>query len=461
MIRLRLRTRLAIWFAASVLLILAPFLAGLLVVEWRSMRAALDHHLQEDLEVAAEMLVVRDQAVAWRTDAGVDLGYDAGPQRWVEAYGADGALVFARGRATMPALKDILAVASRGTEGYATLQTPAGAHVRSLIAERTVGDRPLWLRVVRAEDGLRTDFSRLVIIVSLVAPLAVCAAALAGYVISGRALAPLGRMAERARSISADRLDERLPVENPDDELGLLAGVFNDTFARLDASFKRLRQFSADVSHELRTPLTAIRSVGEVGLRAARDSNAYQEIIGSMLEEADRLARVVDTLLTLSRWESGRVRPATSPVDLRTLTEEVVAHLSVLSEERGLTIDVSLPEPLVASADPVMARQAVINVVDNAIKFTRRGGGIRISSRTSPTAHQLIVDDEGPGIPVEYRARVLERFYRVDRGRDDGPQGTGLGLSIVHWAMTANRGRVEFDDNDAGGCRVVLTLPRF
>jgi len=459
-IRLRLRTRLAVWFAASILLILTPVLAGTLVLEWRSMRAALDHHLGEDMEVASEMLVLRGTDVVWRTEAERDLGYDAGPQRWVEVYAPAGQAVFLRGPARQEAIRAALATLPIELSGFRTVLTPAGAYVRILTAERSLGPRRVWVRVARAEDGFRRDVQRLVLLFTIGAPLAVLAGALAGYVISGRALAPLARMADRARSISAEHLSERLPVENTKDELGQLAGVFNDTFARLEESFERLKQFTADASHELRTPLTAIRSVGEVGLREVRDPEAYQEIIGSMLEEADRLARVVGTLLTLSRWESREGRPNQENVDLRTLARDVAGQLSVLAEDRGINIDVVLERPLVVTTDAVMARQAITNVLDNAIKFTRQGGRVRISSATDAREHRLIIDDEGPGVPVDQRQRVLERFYRIDRGRDRDTGGTGLGLAIVHRAMTGNQGRVFIDSHDGDGARVVLALPR-
>src|SRR5262249_8212102 len=145
---------------------------------------------------------------------------------------------------------------------------------------------------------LRRELSELFLVLGFGLPVAVGIAGFGGYGLARRALVPVSQMADRARTITAERLSERLPVVNPDDELGQLAAVFNDTFARLEQSFEQLRRFTADASHELRTPLTAIRSVGEVGLRERRDERAYREIIGSMLEEADRLAHLVDSLLT-------------------------------------------------------------------------------------------------------------------------------------------------------------------
>ncbi len=457
----RLRIRLTLWFSASILIILLPVLSGVALLQWRSMRASLDHHLQEDLEFALQMIVLRQGRIAWRVDSEIDPGYDAGLRRWVEVYSADGRPLYLRGVPETPeiwkALPDIPSEPQRGPH---TILTPSGAHVRLLSVQRPLAGDPMWIRVARSEDDLRSDLHRLVVIFAVVGPLAILAASVAGFLISGRALAPLTHMAERARVISADRLSERLPVANPDDELGQLATVFNETFARLQNSFDGLKRFTADVSHELRTPLTAIRSVGEVGLQESRTVEDHQEVIGSMLEEADRLAHVVDTLLTLSRWEGGRVTVDTEPVDLAGVARDVAGQLAVLADERGVELVVTAAGPLDVKGDRTMIRQAVINVIDNAIKFTAPDSRVTVSSVSTPDEHQLIVDDQGPGIPEDHRGRVVERFYRMDRDRERGTEGSGLGLSIVQWAMTANHGRLELAANPDDGARVILALPR-
>jgi heavy metal sensor kinase len=290
-------------------------------------------------------------------------------------------------------------------------------------------------------------------------PLAVAAAGLGGYLVARRALAPIERMAERAQSITAERLSDRLPVHNADDEMGRLATVFNETLGRLERSFDQMRRFTTDVSHELRTPLTSIRSVGEVGLRGGhRDEASYRAMIGSMLEEADRLAGLVDRLLTLSRAESGQATLAREVVDLRGLAEEVVSHLGVLAEEKGqrLTIDAT-DGALSAVADRQVLRQALINLVDNAIKFSPAGGDIRI--RIAATAHEALFDvsDSGPGIADEARSRIFDRFYRSD----DAPAGgTGLGLSIAKGAVEANGGRLTLEHSSHGGSTFRIIMPR-
>jgi heavy metal sensor kinase len=455
-----LRTRLTLWFSATILLILLPVLAGVALVQWRSMRAALDHHLREDMEFALQMLMLREGQIIWRVDFEQDPGYDAGPRRWVEVYDAEGRPLFLRGIPEAPDIwRELPDARTEPGEPY-TRQTPSGAHVRILTVQRALAGEPRWIRVARSEDPLRQDLASLVLIFVIVGPLAIVTASLAGYLISGRALLPLTHMADRARSISADRLSERLPGAEARDELGQLATVFNDTFARLQDSFDRLRQFTADVSHELRTPLTAIRSVGEVGLQESRTVEDHREVIGSMLEEVDRLSRVVGTLLTLSRWESGHVVALAAPMDMAGMASHVVSQLSVLADERNVELLVTARTPLQVLGDDTMIRQALINVIDNAIKFTPSGSRVTISSVSTPDEHHLIVDDQGPGIPEDQRHRVIERFYRLDRDRDSGPEGTGLGLAIVQWAVTANRGRLELTSNLDGGARVTIVLPR-
>jgi signal transduction histidine kinase len=265
-------------------------------------------------------------------------------------------------------------------------------------------------------------------------------------------------MAERAHSITADRLSDRLPVDNPDDELGRLASVFNETLGRLEWSFDQMRRFTADVSHEVRTPLTAMRSVGEVGLRVRRDEGAYRGIIGSMLEEADRLTSLVDRLLALSRAETGQATLSVEIINVSELVDNVVAHLGVLAEEKlqSLTIE-RLGLPLVLG-DRFMLRQALINIVDNAIKFTPVGGEIRIRMLDSPAGAMLDICDTGPGVAAELRPRIFDRHQsgRLGSGKRSG---TGLGLSIATRAVEANGGKLTLESVNGPGSTFRITLP--
>jgi heavy metal sensor kinase len=292
-------------------------------------------------------------------------------------------------------------------------------------------------------------------------PCAVGLAIIGGYLLAGRVLAPVGAMADTARRITAESLDARLPVSNSTDEFGRLASVFNETLARLDAAFEQLRRFTADASHELRTPLTAIRTVGEVALQRALSPEAYREVIGSMLEEVDRLTRLVENLLLLTRAEAGRIPLTRATVDLRELVAGVSDSLRVLAEEKNQELSVETAGPVAVECDAAVLRQGITNLLHNAIKFTPNKGVIRVAARSTIDGDAVIeVQDSGPGIAAGDQQRVFERFYRVDQARSRDTGGTGLGLAIARWAVEANGGRIELESVSGQGTLFRVVLPR-
>jgi len=268
-------------------------------------------------------------------------------------------------------------------------------------------------------------------------------------------------MADKARAITAESLAERLPIENPRDEFGRLATVFNETLTRLNDSFERLRRFTTDASHELRTPLTAMRSVGEVALQEIREPAAYRDVIGSMLEEVDRLTRLADSLLTLTRAESGKIALTSEVSDVGELTRNVAEQLRVLAEEKQQRLSVEAATPSRVVCDPAILRLGLMNVLHNAIKYTPSGGAIRVGVDATVAGQATIeVQDTGPGIPAAHQQKIFERFYRVDAGRSREVGGVGLGLAIARWAVEANGGRIELESEEEKGSlfRVVLPL---
>jgi len=300
-------------------------------------------------------------------------------------------------------------------------------------------------------------FLRAILLTTLAASVLLSAAV--GYLMAGSALSPLGRMAEKARRINADNLSERLPVERLDEELRVMASAFNQALERLEESFERLRAFTANVSHELRTPLTAIKSVGEVALRSNGDSGRYRDAIGSMLEEADRLVRLVEDLLTLSRAEAHRLPQAARPGDLNEVVRSVADTLQVLADEKGQSIRLELSPSLMCRFDEATMRQVFINVLDNAIRFTPAGGSIRLVT-SSDGGRDAIVDclDEAPVIPEEDREKIFHRFHRRDASHS-ASGGNGLGLAISKWAIELNGGTISFDEAPVRGNRCRITLP--
>jgi heavy metal sensor kinase len=309
------------------------------------------------------------------------------------------------------------------------------------------------------EERVEEELGEILLVLVLGLPPIVVLAGVGGYVLARRALAPIDHLGAEARRITAERLHERLSVPNQKDEIGRLAAVINETLARLELSFEQLRRFTADASHELRTPLSVIRGIGEMNLRETRTPAEYKDAMGSMLEEVDRLTRLVDSLLQLSRGDAGTARLSREAVDLGQLAREVVASLGILAEERQQRLRVDAADHVRVLADRLVLRDAITNVIDNAIKYSPNGSTIDVRVQRDSDRGAVSVTDEGPGIPAEHRERIFDRFYRIDEGRSCELGGTGLGLAIARWAVETNGGHISVDSTGRGSVfRVVVPL---
>jgi heavy metal sensor kinase len=276
---------------------------------------------------------------------------------------------------------------------------------------------------------------------------------------AGRLLRPVDLMAARAEKISAESLSSRLPVEDPRDEFGRMASVINRMLSRLEEAFARLRRFTADASHELRTPLTVIQSVGEVALQENLDAAAYRDRIGSMLEEVNRLSRLVDSLLTLTRADAGALAMRRNEIDAARLAAQAVEDMRPLAEEKHQDLTLSAEGPVLVRADEATLRLALVNLLDNAIKYTPPSGAIAVRSRIRGNEALIEVMDNGVGVPIEHADRIFDRFYRVDQSRTGQAGGAGLGLAIAKWAAEANGGRIELESREGGGSTFRLVFP--
>ena len=428
-----IRVRLTLWYATVVIAALALFAGGVFAFLRHNLHAHLHRDLVDDLEIAEEMLEWNDTGqIVWRVEPDDD-DEELLAGRWLEVRSPSGQLLYTR-----PG------------------PIPANARVRRLKQSVSVGGVRVVLVAARSLDPLRQELAGLLAGMAVALPLAALLAGSGGYALARRALRPLSAMAERARAITSERLGERLVADDPRDELGELAAVFNEMLARLQRSFDELRRFTADASHELRTPLTAMRAVGEVALREPREDREYREVIASMLEEADWLARLVEGLLTLSRADSGNVVLRREQVDLGELARDVAAHLGVLAEEKRQAIAVVASETVAVRADRTVMRRALINLVDNAIKYTTDGGSIGIVVRRELGRPTIEVLDTGPGIGTEHRERIFDRFYRIDKARPR--DGVGLGLAIARWAIETNGGRIDVDSTNGRGSTFRITF---
>jgi len=314
--------------------------------------------------------------------------------------------------------------------------------------------------VARDTEELHQGLERLALTIGIAFPLALAAALLGGWFFATRVLKPVAAITRKAREITADRLNERLPVDDADDEFGHLAAVFNATLARLQDAFERLRRFTSDASHELRTPLAVIRSVGELSLKQDRDPAAYRESLGSILEEVDRLSRLLDALLVLTRAESASIALQQGPLDLSAMAERAMEDLRVLAEEKSQTLETQLDRTVLAFADETTVRQALLNLIGNAIRYTPEHGRIRVRvQRASDGRARLAVEDNGPGIAPEHQSRIFDRFYRIDQSRSAATGGAGLGLAIARWAIELNEGEIMLQSEPGHGSTFAIVLP--
>lgn len=333
-----------------------------------------------------------------------------------------------------------------------------GRHFLWLGKRLTANGREWTLEVAADAESAHRSMNTLRLFLLVGAPFVLLLSLCGGYFLSLRLLKPIDSMASKAKEITADHLDQRLPVVRPDDEFGRLAAVFNQTLERLQSSFESLRRFTSDASHELRTPLTAMRSVGEVALRRPLDGAGYRDAIGSMLEEVGRLSDLVEKLLTLTRNDQAAMKPES--FELGPLAAETVDDLKALADEKHQKTTVETQAACRVSADRPSLRQAMTGILDNAVKYTPEGGAIIVRVRETADRHAVFeVEDTGCGIPKEHLDKIFERFYRADAGRSRETGGYGLGLAIAQQAVRRNGGRIEVESEPGQGSVFRILLP--
>jgi heavy metal sensor kinase len=334
-----------------------------------------------------------------------------------------------------------------------------GMRVQLVSRLHAIDGRPTIIRVAYSEEPLWAQFRSDLMALILPLPLVLFLAGVAGYRLASRALRPIHLLARKAEEIRSDRLHERLPVNPSDGELAELARVFNSVLGQLEQSFEQLRRFTSDASHELRTPLAAMRSVGEVALQRTCSPDGYRDAIGSMLEEANRLTRLVDSLLAIARADAGEIHLNPSSFSATALVNECTSLLEVLLDENGQTLTTEAPVDCTITGDWLLLRQALVNVIHNAIKYTPRGGEIVIQVESHSDHVTLSVADSGPGIPKDQLQKIFDRFYRVDEGRSPGSGGAGLGLAIARWTVEEHHGVITAESRPGGGATFRITLP--
>jgi heavy metal sensor kinase len=339
-----------------------------------------------------------------------------------------------------------------------------GSHAFVISHIHSMQGRTVLIRLGYSLIPFRERMFQFLGILLIALPITLLLTGFASYAIAKRALMPLTQMAATAEKITATNLNNRIEIENSDDELGHMGRVLNHLLQRLEEAFVQLQRFTADAAHELRTPLASLRAVGELALHEENSLDGYREAIGSILEETSRVNQTIEGLLLLAKAEAvqpGDVRTSFSLVEL---TEEVLSVLEVLLEERQITIEQrgQKSTSAVVHADRGLVRAAIMNILHNALKFSPSGSTLRIDFATYQSTEpfvELSVHDQGPGISPSEHERVFDRFFTSADRETATKSGSGIGLSVAKLVIERNGGEIFFDLSVSEGARCIIRLP--
>ncbi|MDT7040933.1 heavy metal sensor histidine kinase [Candidatus Nitronereus thalassa] len=458
-----IRVRLTIWYGGGLALIMILFASALYLVMSRALQDQIDVSLEDAAVAAARsleehrfgpFLLLDDLAQAFPELALLD--------KFFQIFGPQGQITLQSANIKtqdIPLSEQAKRSALKSQATYESVRVHNEIPIRLLSYPINHGDT--LVNILRVGTSLRPVeemLDRLVFVLLIGSPLAVLVSVLGGWFLAGRALRPVDTITHTAQRIAAGDLTQRLQTTSTD-EIGRLASTFNDMIARLEASIRQIRQFSADASHELRTPLTIIKGETELALRKDRQSEVYREVLESNLEEIDRMSRIVDELLFLSRADLGEIKIAKDPVQLDQLVQEIHHQAMVLGKERDINPVLGHLEPTTIVGDELRLRELLLNIVDNAIKYSQEKGTIEISLEHANGMANISVKDHGIGISPEEQTVIFNRFFRSDTARAHAQKGTGLGLAICKWIAETHQGNIRVESSPGKGSRFIISLP--
>ena len=464
------RTRLTLWYTGVLALVLILFSAGIYYLLAGKLNRRLDAEVQTTNEGIARLLayeLAEGETEAQSVQSALTEHYF--PNQAAAIFNDQGRLLAEKPlpnnhRAELPASFS----PSTATIQILTIQQDANGEddgVRLGIQRLTIPQESKSYVIVVSQplDLLSEELEILGNILLAAIPIALALASLGGWFLAKKSLTPVVIMSESARRIGAENLDLRLPIANPRDELGRLAATFNELLERLQSSFTQQRQFMADASHELRTPLSVMRTAAEVTLeQPQRDESEYREALTMIDRQTDRLTRIVEDMFTLARADAGKRELSKHDFYLDELLAETASAAAVLAKRKGVIVECTSGKETLYRGDEDLLRQMILNLLDNAIKFTSAGGRVHLQLSQNNSKHLITISDTGPGIPAEAQPYIFERFYRADHARSRSDQvngsGAGLGLSIARWIAEAHDGSLTLQQSDHTGSVFVASL---
>lgn len=367
--------------------------------------------------------------------------------------------------------RDTIWVASHSNDSVLKLamEKPKRLTLDSVLINSKVLNTDIRLMVKRTQQAIisvgyvasdiQNTLNQLFFIQMVAFPFVLIISILGGWVMSSISLRPIDLIAKTADEITAKNLSRRLPEVPTKDEVGHLVRTLNKMIERLERAFIQIKKFTSDVSHELRTPLTILRGEMEIALHSRKTPEEYEDVLVSALEEVGRLTNVVESLLELSRAEMGQINMNFQNENISKIALEVAEDISIIAESKDIKIETKVESNVIAPIDAPRIHQALLNLLDNAVKYTPRGGYVALSLQKNGEYVELVVEDNGIGIPSEDIPYIFDRMYRVDKARASNIQGAGLGLSIVKWIVESHHGTITVQSEVNKFTRFVVNLP--
>lgn len=459
-----LRVRLTLWYGTALALILLTFSVILYTITDRNLRGQVDEALEETAEAAVRSLEMRGFLPLIDEDELMNQFPElARIDKFFQIFSPSGTITLRSPNIRqheVPLSRHALDVALSGRTIFESAKYPNEPPLRLISVPIVYRGSLLYIvQVGTSLESIEATLHQFLIVLLVMAPIALAIALAGGWFLAGRALRPVDSITLAAQRIAGGDLTQRLPPPLSSDEIGRLTDTFNNMIARLESSFEQIRQFSSDASHELRTPLTVMKGETELVLRRQRPVADYQAVLESNLEEIDRMSHIVDELLFLSRADLGEIKMECEPVRLEALVEDIQRQAVLLGQEHSIQVTLGELTPATVRGDELRLRELLLNLVDNAVKYSHPGGTVQLALRVAGQSAHLSVTDQGIGFPPDVHRRIFDRFYRTDEARAHTKKGTGLGLAICSWIAETHKGSIDVQSEVGKGSTFTVVLP--
>lgn len=445
MINLKIRTKIALWYSLFLLVLLGIFIPYVYYALSQSMYRNEEAMIRADAAQAASMIEIEDNSIKLKKAENAPIS-----GTYILVYDAGGKALFDSSHLTWinstKPLYDQFQVVNRSNEQWLLYDQPIYNDTLQIA----------WLRAIRPLKPVNDTLYTLRVLILVALPVYIIVIVLGSLIIAGRALSPINRITMTAKGIGQGDLSKRLNMNKVEDEVGSLAVTFDAMLDRLEAAFKREKQFTSDASHELRTPIAIISAHAEESLIGNKSPTDYKEAMETILKESRKMGQMVSQLLTLTRGDEGKYRPEIENVNLDLIIHDVVDEMRDSANNRGVDIFLNSNQNIKIKADQTLITRLLINLIDNAIKYNKKSGWVKVSLYVEDGYAKIIVEDSGIGISKEDMTNIFERFYRADKAR--ARNGTGLGLSIVKWIVDLHNGSIHVNSEPGLGTAFEVRL---